>query len=165
MRIKLGEDGEDGIYSLYKVYKKVVEEPLDFKTYRRVIFAFNKMIMDEILEGASNIKLPARLGCIRVKKSKMTYARLMFDYGEYNKSGLKTYHTNVHSDDYKVRILWEKSKCIISGKTPWSFIPARINKRRLAKLMKENGGHKRYQEEIRILKPKKLKDDSKISTD
>ena len=164
MRIKLGEQGEDGIYSLYKVYKKEVKEPMDFKTYRRVLFAFNKRLMDEILEGASNIKLPARLGCIRVKKTKMNYKRLMFDYGEYNKSGLKTYHTNTHSDDYKVRILWEKSKCIIRGKEPWSFIPARINKRRLAKLMKEEGGHKRYTEEIRITKDKKP-NDNKTNSD
>lgn len=163
MRIKLGEEGEDGIYSLYKVYKKTVENPMEFKLYRKVIFAFNKALMVEILEGASNIKLPARLGCIRVKKTQMTYKRLMFDYGEYNKSGLKTYHTNTHSDDFKVRILWEKSKCIISGKAPWSFTPARINKRRLAKLMKEEGGHKRYQEEIRILKYKKT-NDNQIST-
>lgn len=164
MRIKLGEQGEDGIYSLYKVYKKNVQDPMDFKTYRRVIFSFNKALMVEILEGASNIKLPARLGCIRVKKTQMTYKRLMFDYGEYNKSGLKTYHTNTHSDDFKVRILWEKSKCIISGKAPWSFTPARINKRRLAKLMKEDGGHKRYTEELSIYKGRQSYD-NQTSTD
>lgn len=167
MRIKLGEEGEDGIYTFYRVYKKTVDNPLDFKVYRKVIFTFNKMLADQILDGASNIKLPARLGCIRVKKTKMTYKRLMFDYGEYNKSGLKTYHTNVHSDDYKVRILWEKSKCIIRGKEPWSFTPARINKRRLAKLMKEDGGHKRYTEELskQQLGITRKKDDNKISTD
>lgn len=168
MRIKLGEDGEDGIYFLYKVYKKEIDNPVAFEKYRQVVFAFNKAIAIEILEKGSNIKLPGRMGCLRVKKTKMNYQRLFFDYGEFNKSGLKTYHTNVHSDDFKVKILWEKMNCIVKNKAPWSFTASRANKRTLARLMKENGGHKRYTEELSYSqqgKTKRKASDNKISTD
>ncbi len=44
MRIKLGEEGERGIYDLYKTYKKDVENPMEFKDYRRVLFALTRLL-------------------------------------------------------------------------------------------------------------------------
>lgn len=140
--------GEKGIYDIYKYYKSITKDPLDLKLFREIVFTFNKRIMNEILQGAANIRLPARLGYIRIKKTKMNYKNLKFDYGTYNKTGIKSFHLNEHSDDFKARILWDKSTCIVRGKRPWSFTASRENKRALCSIMKENGGHKRYTEEL-----------------
>ena len=139
---------EKGIYSLYKYYKENSTDILSFPIFRQVIFTYNKMLMQEILNEASNIRLPYRLGYLRIKKSKMSYKHLKFDYGTYNKTGIKAFHLNEHSDDYKARILWDKCKCIVKGKRPWSFKPSRKNSRALAAIMKTNGGHKKYTEEL-----------------
>ena len=139
--------GERGLHALYKFYKSRVTLPVDFKLFKAIVGQHNKLLMECILEYGDNIRLPNRLGYMRVKKTKMNYKYLMFDYGTYHKTGLKTFHLNEHSDDFKARLLWNKSKCIVKGRRPWSFTPTRENSRRLSSNMQERGGHKRYNEE------------------
>lgn len=140
--------GERGIHELYKFYKTTVDNPVEFKMFKAIICKHNRLFMDCVLEYGDNVRLPNRLGYIRVKKTKMDYKNLMFDYGTYHKTGLKTFHLNEHSDDFKARLLWNKSKCIVAGKRPWSFTPSRENSRRLSSNMQESGGHTRYKEEL-----------------
>lgn len=145
MRVNIGEKG---VYHIYKYYKKTVNNPVEFKVFRKILFTHNKLLMQQVLEEGHMVRLPARLGRIRVRKTEMNYKQLKFDYGTYNKTGVKSYHVNTHSDDFKVRIFWEKSMCIVKGKTPWSFTPSRYNKRKLGKLMQETNGHNKYAQDI-----------------
>lgn len=140
------DKGERGIYDLFKYYKETVKDPLDFKLFRAICFAHNKALSEEIIEKGSNVRLPNRLGYFRIKKTKMNYKNLKFDYSTYNKTGVKAYHLNEHSDDFRARFLWNKSKCIVKGKRPWSFTPSRKNKRAVAKVMLTN--HIIYTEEL-----------------
>jgi len=140
------DKGERGIYDLYKYYKSVVKEPLEFRTFRAVCFANNRLMAEEIIEKGSNLRLPNRLGYLRIRKTKMNYKNLKFDYSTYNKTGVKAYHLNEHSDDFRARFLWNKAKCIVKGKKPWSFTPSRHNKRAVAKVMLTD--HKIYTEEL-----------------
>ena len=142
------DKGERGIYDLYTYYKSTSKDPIKFEVFRQVIFSHNKLMAHEIIVQGSNVRLPNRLGYFRVKKTKMNYSNLKFDYGTYNKTGVKAFHLNEHSDDYKARFLWNKSKCIVKGKTPWSFTLSRKNKRLVSKIMQDN--HSTYSEEIKI---------------
>jgi hypothetical protein len=140
------DKGERGIVELYKYYSLGSGNTLDFKTFREVLFRHNKAIAEEVIDKGSNVRLPNRLGYLRVRKTKMNYKSLKFDYGTYNKTGIKSFHLNEHSDDFKARVLWNKGKCIVKGKRPWSFTPSRENKRAVSKVMQTN--HQIYTEEI-----------------
>ena len=143
MRVAIGEKG---LKDVYKLYKSKVKSPVDYATFAKVCQLHNRLLMSKVIEKGHNIRLPYRLGFIRVKKTKMDFKHVKFDYGEFNKTGIKSFFLNEHSDEYKARILWEKSKCIIPGKRPYCFQPTREWKRRLAAIMKSPGGHKRYLE-------------------
>lgn len=141
------DKGERGIYDLYKYYSQTIKDPVEFTIFREIIFTHNKMMADEIIRQGSNVRLPNRLGYFRIRKTKMNYKSLKFDYGTYNKTGVKAYHLNEHSDDFRARFLWNKAKCIVKGKRPWSFTPSRENKRAVSKVMQTD--HKIYTEEIK----------------
>ncbi len=133
-----------GLIEAYQLYVKTADSPLPYKEYRKICEEYNKALMRRVLEEGERAKLPMGLGYIRVHKAKMNYNYMKFDYGTFNATGLKTYHVNDHSDDFKARILWEKSKSIHKGKKPYCLILTRQHKRRLAEIMKTDGGHKAY---------------------
>lgn len=138
--------GERGIYDMYKYYLCNTSNGVTFEVFREIVFKHNKYLAEEIISKGTNIRLPNRLGYIRVRKTKMNYKNLKFDYGTYNKTGVKAFHLNEHSDDFKARVLWNKQKCIVKGKRPWSFTPSRENKRAVSKVMQSN--HQIYMEEL-----------------
>lgn len=143
MRVNVGEQG---LKEIYEFYKTKVKKPVDFKTFSNICKEHNKIFMRMVIDEGKRVRLPYRLGYLRVKKTKMNYDHLKLDYGTYNKTGIKTFHTNLHSDDFKARILWEKSVCVVKGKLPYCFQITRDNKRHLASIMNTPGGHKRYLE-------------------
>lgn len=144
MRVALGEKGLKDMYAYYLVKAK---SPVTYKEYVQICTAHNKLLMELVLYYSANIRLPHRLGYLRIKKTKMNYKYLKLDYGTYNKTGEMVYHLNEHSDDFKARFLWEKSKCVVKGKRPYCFQPTREHKRSLAEIMKSPGGHKIFSEE------------------
>lgn len=137
--------GEQGLHEVYELYKKKVKKPVEFTVFKAICTLHNKLVMQKVMEGV-NFRVPFRLGFIRVKKTKMTFSKLKFDYGEFNKTGIKSFFLNDHSDGFKAKLLWEKSKCIVKGKRPYCFQPTREWKRTLAAVMKTDGGHKQFME-------------------
>jgi hypothetical protein len=144
MRVNLQEKG---LRDIYAFYSKNVDKPIEYKEFSEICKQHNKLFMEAVLTEGVNMRLPFRLGYLRVKKTKMDYKHMKLDYGTFNKTGEKVYHMNTHSDDFKARILWEKSKCIIPGKRLYCLQPTREYKRTLASIMKSENGHKRYLEE------------------
>jgi hypothetical protein len=138
---------EKGLKQIYDFYLSSTKSPVTYKEFAIICKQHNKLFMEYVLDKAANMRLPFRLGFLRVKKTKMDYKHMKLDYGTYNKTGQKVYHMNEHSDDFKVRILWEKSKCVIPGKRVYCFQPTRDNKRKLASIMKADKGHNKYLEE------------------
>jgi hypothetical protein len=141
MRVAIGELTLKDIYKKYKEGKK---NPLDYKEFREICYMHNQLFMERVLVAGERMRIPFRLGFIRVKKTKMNYKYMMFDYETFNKTGEKVFHMNDHSDDFKARILWEKSKCIVPGKRPYCLRLTREYKRKLASIMKTPNGHNRY---------------------
>ena len=139
--------GSDECYKYYKDEIKkiaVTEKELDSllvdkKLFRTICDEFNKLLIDEILISSEEIRLPYRLGTIRIKKSKMKYDdknKLKIDWAASKKLGKRIYHLNDHTGGYKYRFYWTKG--IVKNITAYSFIPTRTNTRRLASILKDN---------------------------
>ena len=129
-----------GSNEVYKYYKDNVipELQVDKQTFRKICDEFNKLIIDEILINSEDVRLPYRLGTIRIKKSKMKYDdknKLKIDWAASRKLGKRIYHLNDHTGGYKYRFYWTKG--IVKNITAYSFIPTRTNTRTLASILKD----------------------------
>lgn len=129
-----------GSNEIYKYYtKEVIKElQVDRKLFRKICDEFNKLLIDEILINSEEIRLPYRLGTLKVKKSKMKYDdknKLKIDWAASRKSKKKIYHLNDHTGGYKYRFYW--SKGIVKNISAYSFIPTRTNTRTLASILKD----------------------------
>ena len=140
---KRGEGNYKKDYGSNDVYKKYKEDVIpelqvDKKLFRKICDEFNRMLVDEILLNSEEIRLPYRLGTVRIKKSKMKYDdknKLKIDWAASRKLGKRIYHLNDHTGGYKYRFYWTKG--IIKNITAYSFIPTRTNTRTLAGILKD----------------------------
>ena len=129
--------GSNEVYNYYKD-NVIPELQVDKQTFRKICDEFNKLIIDEILVNSEEVRLPYRLGTIRVKKSKMKYDdknKLKIDWAASRKLGKRIYHLNDHTGGYKYRFYWTKG--IVKNITAYSFIPTRTNTRTLASILKD----------------------------
>ena len=129
--------GSNDVYTHYK--DKVISElQVDKQKFRKICDEFNKLLIDEILVNSEEMRLPYRLGTIRIKKSKMKYDdknKLKIDWAASRKLGKRIYHLNDHTGGYKYRFYWTKG--IVKNITAYSFIPTRTNTRTLAGILKD----------------------------
>ena len=129
-----------GSNDVYTHYKNIVipELQVDKQKFRKICDEFNKLLIDEILVNSEEMRLPYRLGTIRIKKSKMKYDdknKLKIDWAASRKLGKRIYHLNDHTGGYKYRFYWTKG--IVKNITAYSFIPTRTNTRTLAGILKD----------------------------
>lgn len=122
------------------------DSSLTKKQVKQVMYLFNKILSRLVIETGYKYKLPHKLGYLSVVKRKMGYHKLYFDFDTYNKTGLKTYHTNDHSDGWYANSHWQKKSCRVINKTWYSFKFTRHNQRLLASIMKKEQGHQIYRE-------------------
>lgn len=140
---------DNGTQEIYKFYKEKIKEIckneeelnkilVDKVLYQTICDEFNKLLIDEILINSEEVRLPYRLGTIRVKKSKMKYEdknKLKIDWAASKKLNKRIYHLNDHTGGYKYKFYWTKG--IVKNITAYSFIPTRTNTRRLASILKD----------------------------
>jgi len=140
------DNGTQEVYKFYKQQiKKICESEeeiekilVDKSLYQTICDEFNKLLIDEILINSEEIRLPYRLGTLRIKKSKMKYDdknKLKIDWAASKKLGKRIYHLNDHTGGYKYKFYWTKG--IVKNITAYSFIPTRTNTRRLASILKD----------------------------
>jgi hypothetical protein len=140
---KRGEGNYKKDYGSNDVYKKYKEDVIpelqvDKKLFRKICDDFNRMLIEEILLNSEEVRLPYRLGTVRIKKSKMKYDdknKLKIDWAASRKLGKRIYHLNDHTGGYKYRFYWTKG--IVKNITAYSFIPTRTNTRNLASILKD----------------------------
>lgn len=147
MKIK---NNELGLRDAYLYYKQNTENPLSYKKFKSVYESYIEEVVDLIMRG-ENYKIPSKLGYFRIRKYKTNLDKLAKDYKTSKELGTTIYHLNEHSDGYRIKFLWQKSRAILKKDTkrPYSFVPSRdIKRNKLAMIMKTSGGHMRYPEEI-----------------
>jgi|SRR5690554_678587 len=112
--------------------------------YRSVCKDFNKMIVDEVLEGGDCVKLPFRMGWFWVKKIKTNFKNPRIDFKATAELGRTVYHTNAHSDNYYAKWSWSKRKSMIKNLVYYDFKATWSNVRAISRIMFQKDGHKRY---------------------
>lgn len=123
---------------MFNAYVKNIDADMSYFRFKRIIEAFNKSIVDVILNSSDGFKMPYGLGYIRIVKYKpkeYTDKSLSIDYKsskEYNK---KIYHLNEHSNGYKYRLYWSKQNKSFPQRYKYSLNLVRANKRKLAQLI------------------------------
>jgi hypothetical protein len=116
---------------------------IDRQTYRNICKDFNQLVVNEVLSG-KGVKLPHNMGMLWVKKFKINWENPPVDLNASKKAGKKILHLNHHSDGWCAGWKWSKRNQTISNLIYYSFKPVWGNSRRVAKIMKEEDGHKRF---------------------
>jgi hypothetical protein len=138
MSRKAGDLSTADFYKFYKtLYKGKAKYQVSKNLYTKILNLYNQKLAKAVLTGEF-VKLPYKLSVIRIKKCKMSYKVLKYDYDTYNKTGQKVYHLNEHTKDFYARWYWRKGTCKIKGKLFYSFKPTRDNARNLAKILKSD---------------------------
>lgn len=131
----------DDIYKYYIDTHPDEEMYVDKKTFKKIIYMFNKKIMQAVLDDSETFKIPKRLGLLRIKKSKMSFKEGMsckIDWDATRKYGKTIYHMNDHTNNYRYRFFWQKGTCNAVNKSAYCFEATRTEKRKLAYLLKNN---------------------------
>jgi len=132
-------------YNLSDIYPKYVEYVekkeryiLSQSDFINVCGEFNQRVVDNIIRGKT-FYLPGGLGFINVEKFKSNKPKQekYIDWPNSVKYGKQIYHTNLHSDGYRYRIVWWRMWQSNQASKKYNFVPCRTFKRTLAKLIKE----------------------------
>ncbi len=129
---------KDAFKEFNKSQNKNSHFAVDYSLYKAICADFNKKVIKDILYDSGTFKLPHRLGEIRIQKKKMNFndsSKLKVDWKRTNELGTRIYHLNDHTDNYRYKWYWRKSKAIIKNKTAYSFTATRDNMRTLARIL------------------------------
>ena len=128
------------ILDMYTAYQnESIEVP--YSRFKRILDAFNKIILDSILERSESFKMPLGLGFVCIVKYKpksYTDKSLSKDYKSSKEEGKTIYHLNEHSNGYKYRLYWSKVPQTFPDRYKYQLMMVRANKRHLAQLIFNN---------------------------
>lgn len=125
---------------MYSTYDNESAE-VPYSRFKRILDAFNKVILDEIFERSGSFRLPCRLGYVFIVKYKpkaYTPMSLSKDYKASKEEGKTIFHLNEHSGGYKYRLYWSKVPRSFPDKYKYQLLLVRANKRHLAQLIFKN---------------------------
>lgn len=128
------------IADMYTAYPNKSDE-VPYSRFKRILYAFNKIILDEIFERSGCFKMPSGLGYIFIVKYKpkqYTSNSLSKDYKASKEEGKTIYHLNEHSGGYKYRLYWSKVPRTFPDRYKYQLMMVRANKRHLAQLIFKN---------------------------
>jgi len=146
-----------GIRDAYMYYKSTCDTAVDYNIFTDICKEFYKEVSKMIVFNAFELRMPYRLGRLRVRKYKpklkinadgtLDKSKLFVDYANTNKLWSEdeeakknkklVYHLNDHSNGYQHRWFWEKRTSNIPNHSAYCFMPSRQNKRTLAKALKD----------------------------
>lgn len=121
----------------------ITEHPngVDYKTFRAILVDYYTIINQKLLDASDELKMPYRLGTVRIVKYKpktYTSKSLSVDYKLSKEVGHTVYHLNDHSNGYKYRLFWHKECAKNFSPYRYSLNLVRAAKRKLAQLIKNN---------------------------
>lgn len=143
MRVK---KKRDTLVESYYLYSKDNINAVSLKEYKTICYSFNKEIARLIVEEGIIYKMPYNLGSIGIKRRKMKFQNLKFDFQHWKLTGETSFHLNQHSKEWYSFCHWRKKDCRVKGKKVYRFTLSRDNKRVVAKVMQTENGYQTYQE-------------------
>lgn len=118
---------------------------LTFKKWQSILYTYNHLFRDHILETGDKIKLPWGLGAFTVSKKKSKkfividgkeYINMPIDWVKTKKAGKFIYHLNAHTDGFRYKWIWSSYDARFHQKDIWVFKPSRVSSRKLAEYIK-----------------------------
>lgn len=152
MRVK--NDWRSGSKDNYKDFcKKNPDIKLSYDDWKIIIYGFNTMFMEHILETGDKISLPSALGAFSIKKKKRRKIKtidgkevvnLPIDWKKTREKGKIIYNFNFETEGFFFGWLWFKSEAKFKYSDIFYFKPCRNTSRLLAHYLKvdENYQHK-----------------------
>lgn len=152
MRVK---KQRDTLQQSYYLYSTKSDNPVSIKLYKEICYKFNKEVANLIVEKGIMYQLPYNLGSIGIKRRKMKYSKLKFDFQYWKETGEKTFHLNEHSKGWYGFGHWKKKDCKVKGKWYYKFSFTRDINRAYSKVFQEPNGYQRYEIAPTKIKTKK----------
>lgn len=135
-----------------EVYKRFCQAypdiKLSFKDWKKIIYTFNELYRDYILESGARVKMPNGFGYFAITKKKLkrfknfkdpegnNYINLPIDWAKTKKAGKRIYHTNPHTDGWKGSWMWFRDDARFYLSDIWNFVASRKSSRLLGKFLK-----------------------------
>ena len=131
-----------GIPESYKQYRKDYKEPpyqISSVLYRKILKELMIEIKNSLLLG-KEIKLPLGLGKIYISRNRASGSKKnsVIDWQKSKIVGKKITFHNLHSNDYVMRLKWDKYKSVVKNRTYYKLLTLRPFKRQMAEYMKNN---------------------------
>jgi len=120
---------------------------ISFEEWKKIIYGFNKMFTEHILETGEKIKLPNGLGEFTINKKKRVrvtivngkeYINLPIDWKKTREKGKYIYNFNYHTEGYFFGWKWFKRSSRFKFSSFWTFKPTRNNSRLISKYIKSD---------------------------
>lgn len=127
---------------MYKLYKSNSTNPVNLQKYKEILIACNVEFMRMVIEEGKEVRMPY-LSTLSIRKSK-SYKKPIFNYAHFNSTGEKKFILNEHSEGYKAKFFWSKSRIQLKGKYVYSFKATRENSRAITPEMNKFNGHAKY---------------------
>jgi len=119
------------IRDIYKLYKTTVDKNkrVDYKTFSLIIKECNKEVVKAVVEESAIVRLPARLGLLKITKYERVFGDKQYkwalNYKASKEHGFKVYHDQPYIYAWR----WNKKTSIIKNKSKYKFIACRKAKR------------------------------------
>lgn len=126
--------------SLFREFKKKHPEHKDMilSEFNNILRRFNHNIIDGVIDSRFGVALPERIGKIVVVSFPRS-KRKIIDFGESNRTGVKSYHGNWNTDNRLGKIMYQNgaSQYNIKYHKLWTFSPTRNFKERMSTVFKK----------------------------
>ena len=124
-------------YYISNLDKELLDR-IDYHLFKSVMLDYFDYIKRDVLENGKIVQFPARFGEISVRKYRGNPKYLQYDYQSSKEVEAPVWHFNEHTDGYRYKFYWNKSKLMIRNCTKYQIVFTRSNKRRLAQILKNN---------------------------
>ena len=125
--------------------KKNPEMKITYLQFKEIIYGFNTMVVEHILETGEKVKLPAGIGEFAINKSKRKKIKIIngverialpIDWKKTKEKGKIVYNFNYHTEEYRFKWKWFKRSAKFKYSDMFFFKPTRNNSRLLAHYLK-----------------------------
>lgn len=125
---------------------------LTYRQFESIIYTYNKMFRDYVLETGDKFRMPHGFGDISIRKWKKKkilvdpntgeeHVAMAIDWKRSKEEGKHVYIFNHHTDGFRFQWKWFRDTAIFENKKVFVFKPTRETSRKLAEIIKKNPQH------------------------
>ena len=120
---------------------------LTYDAWRNIIYTYNELFKEYILETGDKAKLPYGFGDFSINKKKRRkmkgidgkeFINLPIDWQKTKEKGKVIYNFNYHTEGYFFGWMWFKQSARFKNSDLWYFKPSRLTSRLLSHYLKTN---------------------------